>query len=103
MAGAGGESVEPTTATILPFRRRAVPQVRQVPPGSLEAALTRLQQALAEQRAAVAAWRTGLRDLHESLTGVRSGLLEFRDTMDGVALRVQAAHDISKATVQALS
>jgi hypothetical protein len=79
------------TATIIPFPRPA-------PTGQerLEQALAGLSEALAAQRAAVAAWREALGDLGHSVHGLHASLLAYDANLDALGERVGALNGAAK-------
>jgi ABC-type transporter Mla subunit MlaD len=79
----------PATAQIIPFPLRRRP-VQGDGHERLERALATLDTAIANQRAAVAAWRCALADLSRVVTGLGDGLQRYRGNLDGLAVRVDA-------------
>jgi hypothetical protein len=65
----------------------------QRPDDRLRLALRRLDEALAEQKQAVAAWRAGLSELASVASGLDGAVTAFRTTLDGVAESVRHAGD----------
>jgi hypothetical protein len=80
------------TAEIIAFPLR-----RPAPAGDegqerLRRALVGLDQAVAGQRAAVAAWRSALADLSTVVTGLGNGLQRYRGNLDTLGARVAGLH-----------
>jgi chromosome segregation ATPase len=59
-------------------------------------AMARLDDALAEQRVAVAAWRSTITDLHGAMGSLRASLATYESALSSVATRVDTLHDESR-------
>jgi hypothetical protein len=79
----------PATAQIIPFPLRQRP-VQRDGAERLQRALATLDVAIANQRVAVAAWRSALADLSKVVSGLGDGLQRYRGNLDGLAVRVDA-------------
>jgi hypothetical protein len=77
------------TAQIIPFPLRR-PPVQRDGNERLQRALAALEVAIADQRVAVAAWRSALVDLGKVVSGLGDGLQRYRGSIDGLAVRVDA-------------
>ena len=79
---------DPTQATarIIPFPARAVPS--DAGQERLRRALAGLDEAVAGQRAAVAAWRGALADLSRTVSGLGDSLQQYRGNLDTLGERV---------------
>jgi hypothetical protein len=80
------------TATVIPF-----PQPRVRPPVDdaqerLRRALISLDEAIAGQREAVAAWRSSLADLGGVVSGLGQSLQRYRGSLDCLGTRVAGLH-----------
>ncbi|MGC1409606.1 MAG: hypothetical protein WA864_11745 [Acetobacteraceae bacterium] len=85
--------LEPVTAEIIAF-----PLSRQAPPKDegqerLRRALVKLDDAIAGQRAAVAAWRGALADLSTVVSGLGENLQRYRGSLDTLGTRVAGLHN----------
>src|SRR5262249_10798551 len=58
----------------------------------LQRALQGLDQALADQRMAIAAWRRAIGELHSTVAGLGGSLERHRGSLDGLATRVEGLH-----------
>jgi len=63
----------------------------------LSTALTALDIALAEQRAAVAAWRESLTELRGVMSGLGTGLADYQDRLTGLGAQVTALNSDAQA------
>ena len=79
----------PVTAQIIPFPLRRPPAQRDKNE-RLQRSLAALEVAIANQRVAVAAWRSALADLSKVVSGLGDGLQRYRGSLDGLAVRVDA-------------
>ncbi len=77
------------TAQIIPFPLRR-PPVQRDGTERLQRALAALDVAIANQRVAVAAWRSALADLSRVVSGLGDGLQRYRGSLDGLAVRVDS-------------
>jgi hypothetical protein len=82
----------PVTAEIIAF-----PMRRPAPPKDdgqerLRRALAGLDDAVAGQRAAVAAWRSALADLGTAVSGLDDSLRRYRGNLDTLGTRVAGLH-----------
>ena len=75
---------EPPSAAIIPFPRPKAAEEANGPV-RLQRAFATLERALAEQRAAVAAWRESLGDLRGSVQGLSQSLGTYQARLDGLA------------------
>jgi hypothetical protein len=86
------------SADIIPFPARPVPagsagaRAPGADAGRLSRALTKLDLALAEQRAAVAVWQDGLVTLGGSLAGLDGSLRRYGDRLAGLRARTETVH-----------
>jgi len=89
---------EQVSATIIAFPRAKAAPVAAAPDPQLrlQRALAALEQALAEQRSAVAQWQQSLGALRGSVRGLGASLTQYRDRLGGVAEGVQAVHQDAK-------
>jgi hypothetical protein len=85
---------KPITAKVIAF-----PLSRQQAPGRdegqerLRRALVSLDDAIAGQRAAVAAWRSSLADLSKVVSGLGENLQRYRGSLDTLGTRVAGLHN----------
>lgn len=83
------------TADIIPFPTR---KTAEISPGDrLTQALTGLNVALAEQRAAIAAWRHSLTELRGVVNGVGEGLTTFQASLGRLETDVTALNSDAQA------
>lgn len=84
---------ERTSATIIPFP--APPRVPDCQDGQerLRRALAGLDDAVAGQRAAVAAWRKALTELGSTMAGLGESLQRYRGSLDSLGDRVAGLHN----------
>ena len=77
------------TAQIIPFPLGRPPAQRD---GNerLQRAIAALEAAIANQRVAVAAWRSALADLSRVVSGLGDGLQRYRGSLDGLSVRVDS-------------
>ena len=83
------------TADIIPFPPRKMAENRQG--DRLTNALTALDVAIAEQRAAVAAWRQSLTELRGVAGGIGAGLAEYQDSLSRLGSQVDSLNSDAKA------
>jgi ABC-type transporter Mla subunit MlaD len=93
------------TAAIIPFRARTKPQAP--PPAALPAsedrlvkALATLNAALADQRAAVAAWRDVLAELKTTTKGLDDSLQRYRSNLRSLGTSVSSLHAKARSLEQ---
>lgn len=79
-------------AEVIPFPNGVTLPVAPDPDDRLARALQGLEQALAEQRAAIAEWRASLRLLQGTMRGVGEGLQRYRGTLDQLRGDVMAVN-----------
>ena len=79
----------PVTAQIIPFPLRRPPAQRDKNE-RLQRSLAALEVAIANQRVAVAAWRSALADLSKVVSGLGDGLQRYRGSLDGLSVRVDS-------------
>jgi hypothetical protein len=77
------------TAQVIPFPLRR-PLVQRDGNERLQRAIAALDSAIANQRVAVAAWRSALADLSKVVSGLGDGLQRYRGSLDGLAVRVDS-------------
>jgi hypothetical protein len=65
--------------------------------GRLATALTALDITLAEQRAAVAAWRESLTELRAVMTGLGTGLTDYQDSLSRLGTQVASLNSDAHA------
>ena len=82
----------PATATIIPFPAREPPATPDEGQERLRRALARLDEAVAGQREAVAAWRGALADLSRVVSGLGDSLHRYRGNLDTLGTRVARLH-----------
>lgn len=94
------EMVEPTlrSADIIPFPTRpaaeaVIPTEEVTPEVRLARALASLQQALAEQRVAIAKWREVLGQLKTTTSGLHDSLQRYRTNLNKLGTSVADLHD----------
>ena len=86
------------SADIIPFPARPVPagsagaRAPAADDGRLGRALAKLDLALAEQRAAVAAWQDGLVTLGGSLAGLDGSLRRYGNRLAGLRAHTETVH-----------
>jgi hypothetical protein len=83
------------TAEIIPFPHRKTAEN-----GSndrMTIALTALDIAIAEQRAAVAAWRESLTELRGVMSGLGAGLADYQDSLSCLGSRVATLNSDTQA------
>jgi ABC-type transporter Mla subunit MlaD len=96
------------TATVIPFpqRQAATPTTRRIPliaapPRSeqerLSRALESLNAALAEQRAALKAWRGAMSELKASTTALEDGLQRYRGNLRSLSNSVTTLHQKARS------
>ncbi len=83
------------TADIIPFPPRKPAENSQS--DRLTTALTALDIAIAEQRAAVQAWRQSLTELRGVVGGLGAGLTEYRDSLARLGTQVASLNTDAKA------
>ena len=83
------------TAEIIPFPPRKVAENHQN--DRLINAVTALDIALAEQRAAVAAWRESLTELREVMSALGVGLADCQDSLARLGSRVATLNSDAQA------
>jgi ABC-type transporter Mla subunit MlaD len=76
------------TADIIPFPSRKAAENSDS--DRLTTALSALDIALAEQRAAIAAWRESLTELRGVMGNLGTGLTEYRDSLTNLGGKVQS-------------
>ncbi len=79
------------TAQIIPFPQRS-PAASQEGQERLRRALAGLESAVAEQSAAIAAWRSSLAELGTVVSGLNNSLQRYRGSLDTLDTRVSALH-----------
>ena len=79
---------KPITAEVIAF-----PLSRQAPAKDEGRALANLDDAIAGQRAAVAAWRGALADLSKVVSGLGENLQRYRGSLDALGTRVAGLHN----------
>jgi hypothetical protein len=84
------------TADIIPFPPRKMMENGQN--DRLTTALTALDIALAEQRAAVAAWRESLTELRGVMSGLGAGLADYQDSLTRLGTKVETLNSDARAT-----
>ena len=77
------------TAQIIPFPLGR-PPVQRDGNERLQRAIAALEAAIANQRIAVAAWRSALADLSRVVSSLGDGLQRYRDSLDGLSVRVDS-------------
>jgi len=77
------------TAQIIPFPQRRS-SVQREGNERLQRAISALEMAIANQRIAVAAWRSALADLSRVVSGLGDGLQRYRGSLDGLSVRVDS-------------
>lgn len=85
-------TTETQSATIILFPARSRP-----PEDRLAKALDSLNQAMAEQKAAVAAWRDVLGELKISAAKLDASLRTYRSNLTSLGTSVSALHGMAKA------
>ena len=83
------------TADIIPFPPRKSAENSQK--DRLATALTALDIAIAEQRAAVQAWRQSLTELREVVGGLGAGLTEYHTSLGRLGKQVESLNSDAKA------
>ena len=83
------------TADIIPFPPRKTAEDSQN--DRLTNALTALEVALAEQRAAVAAWRQSLTELRGVVGGLGAGLSEYPNSLTRLGSQVESLNADARA------
>ncbi len=83
------------TADIIPFPPRKTAEDSQN--DRLTNALTALEVALAEQRAAVAAWRQSLTELRGVVGGLGAGLSEYQNSLTRLGSQVESLNADARA------
>jgi hypothetical protein len=85
------EVIRPTT-NVIPFPVRSKPAEPE-PKDRLARALESLNAAMAEQKAALAAWRGALGALQTSTSGLGESLQRYQSSLGTLAGNVEALHD----------
>ena len=85
-------SRHPVTAEIIPFPSRRPRSSADDGQERLRRALAGLDEAVAGQRAAVAAWRGALADLGTVVSGLGDSLQRYRGNLDALGARVAGLH-----------
>jgi hypothetical protein len=92
------------TADIIPFPARPIPAeptpVEPTPEARLARALASLNAALADQRAAVAAWREVLAELKATTIGLQGSLQRYRANLLTLGDSVSALHTKAQSLEQ---
>ncbi len=83
------------TADIIPFPLRRMAENGQN--DRLATALTALDIALAEQRAAVAAWRESLTELRGVMGGLGARLADYQDSLTQLGTKVDSLNSDARA------
>jgi ABC-type transporter Mla subunit MlaD len=78
------------SARIIPFPQRSAEPTDPEPAERLARALKGLEDALAEQRQAVASWRAALGTLQDTVESLGDGLRRYRGSLDGLHAKVTA-------------
>lgn len=81
------------SATIIAFPRERLTPPSDAGEERLRRALAGLDQAVAGQRDAVAAWRGALADLGRVVSGLGDSLQRYRGSLDTLGNRVAGLHD----------
>lgn len=84
------------TAEIIPFPTRAKP-AEPSPEARLAKALDSLNAAMADQRAAVAAWRSVLGELKATTSGLDESLHRYRTNLRALSTSVSSLHAKTKS------
>lgn len=82
----------PPIAPIIPFPSRRQPVAETDGQERLRRALVRLDDAVAGQRAAVAAWRGALAELGTVVSGLGTSLQRYRGSLDTLGTRAAGLH-----------
>jgi len=82
----------PPTAEIIPFPLRRPPVAENDGQERLRRALAGLDDAVAGQRAAVAAWRSALAELGTVVSGLGTSLQRYHGSLDTLGARVAGLH-----------
>ncbi|MEA2740357.1 MAG: hypothetical protein QOH05_3664 [Acetobacteraceae bacterium] len=93
------DEAAPWSASIIPFPMRPRP-AEPAPEERLARALASLNEALAEQRIAVATWRAALGDLKETTNGLQDSLQRYRTNLGSLGDSVSALRDKACALEQ---
>ena len=78
----------------------AFPSLGRPAESRLARAMQELDTALAEQRAAVTAWRDSLRELQKSVQGLNVGLRRYQTTLQVLAADLAALNKAARALEQ---
>jgi len=84
---------KPITAEVIAFPSSRQAPVRDDGQERLRRALVNLDDAIAGQRAAVAAWRGALADLSKVVSGLGENLQRYRGNLDALGTRVAGLHN----------
>lgn len=84
---------KPITAEVIAFPLSRQPSTRDEGQERLRRALVNLDDAIAGQRAAVAAWRGALSDLSKVVSGLGENLQRYRGSLDTLGTRVAGLHN----------